>query len=99
MTQGNAHHLVLLGFKMEFSGFPDGLLKPKSGKSETFHHDGGVSWVFSSCGASVEFLTKYVGELRKPLMWRQGSKLSMHMARGARQCFRVMIGESGLKTR
>ena len=36
MTQGNAHRLVLLGFKMEFSGFPDGFLKPKSGKSESF---------------------------------------------------------------
>ena len=47
----------------------------------------------------MEFLTKYVGELRKPLMWRQGSKVSMAVARGACQCFRVMIGESGLKTR
>ena len=34
MNQGNACHLVLLGFKMEFSGFPDGFLKPKSGKNE-----------------------------------------------------------------
>ena len=33
--------------------------------------DGGVSWVFPSCGASVEFLTRYDGELMEPLMWRQ----------------------------
>ena len=33
--------------------------------------DGGVSWVFPSCGASVGFLTRYDGELREPLMWRQ----------------------------
>ena len=64
----------------------------------SFHYYGGVSWVFTSCGANVEFLTKYVGELRKPLVWRQESKVSMCVARGACQCFRVMIGDWGLKT-
>ena len=34
--------------------------------------DGGVSWVFWSWGASVGFLTRYDGELREPLVWRQG---------------------------
>lgn len=50
MTQENAHHFVLLGFKMEFSGFPDGFLKPKSGKSESFSWFGmdeiSTSWSF-----------------------------------------------------
>ena len=31
--------------------------------------DGGVSWVFSSCGASIIFLTRHDGELREPLVW------------------------------
>ena len=44
--------------------------------------DGGVSWVFPSCGASVGFLTRYDGELREPLVWRQGSQVSMRVARG-----------------
>ena len=30
--------------------------------------DGGVSWVFSSCGASVGCLMKYHGDLREPLV-------------------------------
>ena len=34
-------------------------------------------------GASVVFLTRYDGELREPLMWHQGSQVSMRMARGS----------------
>ena len=75
------------------------LSRPRRKRRPSSRDDGGVSWVFSSCGASVEFLTKYLGELRKPLVWHQGSKVYMSVVRGARQCFRVMIGESGLKTR
>ena len=45
-------------------------------------HEGGVSWVFSSWGASVGFLTRYDGELREPLMRRQGSQVSICMGRG-----------------
>ena len=59
----------------------------------------GVSWVFSSCGSSVVLLTRYDGELRGPLVWRQGSQGFMSVAEGARHCPRVMVGESGLKTR
>ena len=33
--------------------------------------DGGVSGVSSSCGASVGFHTRYDGELRERLVWRQ----------------------------
>ena len=61
--------------------------------------DGGILWVFSSCGASVGFLTRYDGELREPLVWRQGSQGFMSVAEGARHCPRVMVGESGLKMR
>ena len=45
--------------------------------------DYGVSWVFSSCSSSVVLLTRYNGELREPLLWRQGSQVSMRMARGS----------------
>ena len=39
-------------------------------RSPSFHHDRGVSWVFSSCGASVGCLMKYHGDLREPLVSR-----------------------------
>ena len=42
--------------------------------------DRGVSWVFASCGASVGFLTRYAGELREPIVWHQGSHVSMRIA-------------------
>ena len=45
--------------------------------------DGGASWFFSSCGASVGFLTRYNWELREPLMWCQGSQVSMRVVRGS----------------
>ena len=61
--------------------------------------DGGILWVFSSCGASVGFHTRYDGELREPLVWRQGSQGFMSVAEGVRHCPRVMVGESGLKMR
>ena len=43
---------------------------------------GGVSWFFWSCGASVGFLTRYDRELREPLVWCQGSQVSIRVARG-----------------
>ena len=42
----------------------------------------GVSWVFSSCGASAGFLTRYERELREPLVWRQGSQVPMRWLGG-----------------
>ena len=33
--------------------------------------DGGILWVFSSCGASVGCLMKYHRDFREPLVWRQ----------------------------
>ena len=47
-------------------------------------------WLGSRCGASVGFHTRYDGELREPLVWRQGSQVwrqgsqvSMCVARGS----------------
>ena len=43
----------------------------------------GISWFFSSRGTSVGFLTRYDGELREPLLWRQRSQVSIRVARGS----------------
>src|SRR5574339_512793 len=56
--------------------------------------DGGISGLFSSggpsvrfltrCGGpSVRFLTRYDGEVSEPLVGRQGSRVSMRVARGS----------------
>ena len=45
--------------------------------------DGGVSGLFSSGGPSVQFLKRYDGEVSEPLVGRQGSRVSMRMARGS----------------
>ena len=45
------------------------------------------------------YITRYDGELREPLVWRQGSQGFMSVAEGACHCPRVMVGESGLKMR
>ena len=43
--------------------------------------DGGVSGLFSSGGPRVRFLTRYDGEVSEPLVGRQGSRVSMRVAR------------------
>src|SRR5574337_12317 len=45
--------------------------------------DGGISVLFSSGGPSVRFLTRYDGEVSEPLVGRQGSRVSMRVARGS----------------
>ena len=45
--------------------------------------DEGLSWFLSSCGASVGFLTRYDGELRKPVVWCQGSQVPIRVASGS----------------
>src|SRR5574342_30571 len=45
--------------------------------------DGGISGLFSSGGPSVQFLTRYDGEVSEPLVGRQGSRVSMRVARGS----------------
>ena len=57
----------------EPQGFPGG----SSGKS------GGVSGVSSSCGARGGFLPRHDEDLREPLVRRQGSQVSMRVARGS----------------
>jgi len=37
--------------------------------------------LFSSSGPSVRFLTRYDGEVSEPLVGRQGSRVSMRVAR------------------
>src|SRR5574341_793575 len=44
---------------------------------------GGISGLFSSGGPSVRFLTRYDGEVSEPLVGRQGSRVSMRVARGS----------------
>ena len=55
----------------------------------------GFLYLRRQCG----FHTRYDGELREPLVWRQGSQGFMSVAEGARHCPRVMVGESGHKMR
>ena len=45
------------------------------------------------------FPKRYDGELRETLFRSQGSQVSMRMAMGSGSCSRVIVGESGLKTR
>src|SRR5574337_785246 len=45
--------------------------------------DGGVSGWFWSGGPRVRFLTRYDGEVSEPLVGRQGSRVSMRVARGS----------------
>ena len=59
------------------------LSRPCSKRRPSFRNDGGVSWVFSSCGSIVGLLTRYDGELREPLVWRQGNQISIREARGS----------------
>ena len=67
------------GVWKEDSGF---LSRPCKKRRPSSSDDRGVWWVFSSCGVSVGFLTRYDRELREPLLWRQGSQVSMCVARG-----------------
>ena len=59
------------------------LSRPGRKRRPSACEDRGVSWVSSSCGASVGFLTRYDEDLREPLLWSQGSQVSMCMARGS----------------
>ena len=58
------------------------LSRPYRKRRPSPRDDEGVSWGFSSCGASVCFLTGYDGELREPLVLCQGSQVSMRVGRG-----------------
>ena len=76
------------------------LSRPCRKRRPSSRDEGGVSWVFSSCSASVGFLMRYYGELREPLMKGAWEVKSLCALRGgARHCSRVMVGVSGLKNR
>ena len=45
--------------------------------------EGGISGLFSSGGPSVRSLTRYDGEVSELLVGRQGSRVSMRVARGS----------------
>ena len=55
------------------------------------HDDGPISWFFSSCGASVGFLLSYNRDLREPLVWPQGSPVSIPVAMG---CTTLLLSHS-----
>ena len=60
----------------------------------------GGSWQPSPTWLPLIGLSKGFGHKnRLHLVWRQGSQGFMSVAEGARHCPRVMVGESGLKTR
>ena len=55
-----------------------GLLpRPCRKRRASSHDDGGISLFVSSCVASVGFLTRYDGELSKPLVLGQGCQVSI----------------------
>ena len=53
------------------------LSRPCRKRRASSHDDGPISWFFSSCGASVGFLSCYNGEFRVPVVWPQGSPVSV----------------------
>ena len=55
------------------------------------HDDGRISWFISSCSASVGFLLSYNRDLREPLMWPQGSPVSIPLATG---CTTLLLSHS-----
>ena len=59
------------------------LSRPCRKRRPSARDDGDVSWVSSISGVSVGFLKRYDEDLREPLVWNQGSQVSMRVARGS----------------
>ena len=59
------------------------LSRPGRKRRPSAREDGGVSWVSSGCSARGGFLTRHDEDLREPLVRRQGTHVSMRMARGS----------------
>ena len=70
------------------------LSRPCRKRRPSSRDEGGISWVFLSCSASVGFLTRYDGELREPLMWcrGRGSQAPRRAVCGTRGSLRTMHG-------
>ena len=62
---------------------PGLLSRPCRKRRPSAGEDGGVSGVSSSCGARGGFLPRHDEDLREPLVRRQGSQVSMRVARGS----------------
>ena len=62
---------------------PGLLSRPCRKRRPSAREDGGVSGVSSSCGALGGFLARHDEDLREPLVRRQGSQVSMRVARGS----------------
>ena len=65
---------------------PGLLSRPCRKRRPSAREDGGVSGVSSSCGARGGFLPRHDEDLREPLVRRQGSQVSMRVARGSASC-------------
>ena len=59
------------------------LSRPCRNRRPSARQDGGVSGVSSSCGARGGFLPRHDEDIREPLVGRQGSQVSMRVARGS----------------
>ena len=68
------------GFLRKHSGW---LSRPGRKQKSSSLDYGGVSGFFSSGGPSLGFLTRNDGRLSGPLVWRQGSRVSIRGARGS----------------
>ena len=62
---------------------PGLLSRPCRKRRPSAREDGGVSGVSSSCSARGGFLPRHDEDLREPLVWCQGSQVSMRVARGS----------------
>ena len=62
---------------------PGLLSRPCTKRRPSAREVGGVSGVSSSCGARGGFLPRHEEDLREPLVRRQGSQVSMRVARGS----------------
>ena len=63
------------------------LSRPGRKRRPSPREDGGISGVSSSCGTRGGFLPRHDEDLREPLMRRQGSHVSMHVARRSASLF------------
>ena len=66
-----------------FAGLDELIEIPCRRRRPSSHDDGGVLGLFSSGGPSVRSLTRYDGEVSEPLVGRQGSRVSMRVARAS----------------
>ena len=59
------------------------LSRPCRKRRASSRDDGRISWFFPASAQRVEFFSSYDGEPMKPLVWPQGSPVSIRVARGS----------------